>query len=83
LKKIEKDIIVLVKKLSNKKFIDKAPPEVIEKDNQRKQNLSKKQTRLNAHLETIDQALSWHQPVRSGNDPKFWLNHLWKPQQNP
>ncbi len=58
LKKIEKDIIVLVKKLSNKKFIDKAPPEVIEKDNQRKQNLSKKQTRLNAHLETIDQALS-------------------------
>jgi hypothetical protein len=34
-------------------------------------------------LETIDQALSWHQPVRSGNDPKFWLNHLWKPQQNP
>ena len=58
LKKIEKDIIVLVKKLSNKNFIDKAPPEVIEKDNQRKQNLSKKQTRLNVHLETIDQALS-------------------------
>tara|TARA_B100000315_G_scaffold69649_1_gene63443 strand:+ start:14580 stop:17228 length:2649 start_codon:yes stop_codon:yes gene_type:complete len=58
LKKIEKDIIVLVKKLSNKNFIDKAPPEVIEKDNQRKQNLSEKQTRLNVHLETIDQALS-------------------------
>jgi len=58
LKKIKKDIIVLSKKLSNKNFIDKAPPEVIEKDNQRKQNLSEKQTRLNNHLETVDQALS-------------------------
>jgi valyl-tRNA synthetase len=58
LKKIKKDIIVLNKKLSNKNFIDKAPPEVIEKDNQRKQNLSEKQTRLNNHLETVDQALS-------------------------
>ncbi len=58
LKKIKKDIIVLNKKLSNKNFIDKAPPEVIEKDNQRKQNLSEKQTRLNNHLEAVDQALS-------------------------
>ncbi|KMP10647.1 valyl-tRNA synthetase [Candidatus Nitromaritima sp. SCGC AAA799-C22] len=58
LKKIEKDIIVLDKKLSNRNFIDKAPPEVIEKDNQRKQTLSEKQTRLKVHLETIDKALS-------------------------
>ena len=58
LKKIAKDIIVLDKKLSNKNFIDKAPPEVIEKDNQRKQTLSEKQTRLSSHLETIDLALS-------------------------
>ena len=58
LKKIEKDIIVLSKKLSNKNFIDKAPPEVIEKDNQRKQVLSEKQARLSNHLETIDLALS-------------------------
>ncbi len=58
LKKIEKDIIVLDKKLSNKKFIDNAPPEVIEKDSQRKKLLSEKQARLRIHLETIDLALS-------------------------
>ena len=58
LKKIEKDIIVLGKKLSNKNFIDKAPPEVIEKDSQRKQILSEKKVRLSNHLETIDLALS-------------------------
>ena len=58
LKKIEKDIIVLDKKLTNKNFIDKAPPEVIEKDNQRKQTLSEKQFRLSSHLETINLALS-------------------------
>ena len=58
LKKIEKNIIVLDKKLSNKNFIDKAPPEVIEKDSQRKQFLSEKQARLSIHLETIDLALS-------------------------
>ena len=58
LKKVAKDIIVLTEKLSNKKFIDKAPPEVIEKDSQRKQVLSEKQARLIIHLDTIDLALS-------------------------
>jgi valyl-tRNA synthetase len=58
LNKIEKDIIVLVKKLSNKNFIDKAPPEVIEKDRQRKKILSEKQARLKVHLETVNVALS-------------------------
>jgi len=58
LNKIEKDIIVLVKKLSNKNFIDKAPPEVIEKDCQRKKILSEKQARLKMHLETVNIALS-------------------------
>jgi len=58
LKKIEKDIIVLSKKLANKNFIDKAPPDVIEKDNQRKQVLSEKKVRLSNHLETVDLALS-------------------------
>jgi valyl-tRNA synthetase len=57
LKKIEKDIIVLDKKLSNKKFIDNAPPEVIEKNSQRKKLLSEKQARLRIHLETVDLAL--------------------------
>jgi valyl-tRNA synthetase len=58
LKKVAKDIIVLTEKLSNKKFIDKAPPEVIEKDSQRKQVLSEKEARLIIHLDTIDLALS-------------------------
>ena len=58
LNKIEKDIIVLVKKLSNKNFIDKAPPEVVEKDRQRKKILSEKQARLKIHLETVNIALS-------------------------
>ena len=58
LNKIEKDIIVLAKKLSNKNFIDKAPPEVIEKDRQRKKILSEKQARLKIHLETVNIALS-------------------------
>ena len=58
LNKIKKDIIVLVKKLSNKNFIDKAPPEVIEKDCQRKKILSEKQARLKIHLETVNIALS-------------------------
>jgi len=58
LKKIEKDIIVLEKKLSNKNFIDNAPPEVIEKNSQRKQVLSEKEARLRIHLETVDLALS-------------------------
>ena len=57
LNKIEKDIIVLVKKLSNKNFIDKAPPEIIEKDTQRKKILSEKQARLRIHLETVNIAL--------------------------
>ena len=58
LNKIEKDIIVLVKKLSNKNFIDKAPPEVIEKDSQRRKILSEKQARLKIHLKTVNIALS-------------------------
>ena len=49
LKKIEKNIIVLSKKLSNQNFIEKAPPEVIEKDTHRQQTLCQKQTKLKAH----------------------------------
>ncbi len=58
LKKVEKEIIFLSKKLSNPNFVDKAPPEVIEKDRQRNKDLSEKQTKLQAHLKTIDQALA-------------------------
>jgi valyl-tRNA synthetase len=57
LKKIEKDLIVLNKKLSNQNFVDKAPPEVIEKDRGRQTNLSEKQFKLLAHLKTVEQGI--------------------------
>jgi valyl-tRNA synthetase len=57
LKKIEKDIIVLDKKLSNKNFVQKAPPEVIEKDRQRLSALTEKKSKLQVHLKTIEQAV--------------------------
>ncbi|MFQ5449471.1 MAG: valine--tRNA ligase [Nitrospinaceae bacterium] len=58
LKKIEKDIIFLEKKLSNPNFVKNAPPDVVEKDSQRKLALSEKQTKLKVHLKTIEQAIS-------------------------
>ena len=58
LKKVEKEIIFLSKKLSNPSFVDKAPPEVIEKDRHKHKDLSEKQTKLQVHLNTIDQALA-------------------------
>ncbi len=57
LKKIEKDLIFLDKKLSNPNFIKKAPAEVIEKDEKRKDVLSEKQAKLEIHLNTIEQAI--------------------------
>jgi len=57
LKKIEKNSIFLSKKLSNQSFVQKAPPEVIEKDKQRMQVLSEKQVKLKDHLKTIEQAI--------------------------
>jgi len=58
LKKIEKDLLFLDKKLSNQNFVKKAPPEIIEKDRQRKLTLSEKQTKLKVHLQTIEQAIA-------------------------
>ncbi|MBT6901979.1 MAG: valine--tRNA ligase, partial [Nitrospina sp.] len=57
LKKIEKDLIFLNKKLSNPNFVEKAPAEVIEKDEKRKTILSEKQAKLEIHLKTIEQAM--------------------------
>jgi valyl-tRNA synthetase len=57
LKKIAKDLIFLDKKLSNPNFVKKAPAEVIEKDEKRKTALSKKQAKLDIHLQTIEQAI--------------------------
>jgi valyl-tRNA synthetase len=56
LKKIEKDLIFLDKKLSNPNFVKKAPAEVIEKDEKRKTTLSEKQAKLEIHLKTLEQA---------------------------
>jgi valyl-tRNA synthetase len=58
LKKVEKEIIFLSKKLSNPNFVDRAPPDVIEKDRQKHKDLSEKQTKLQVHLKTIEQALA-------------------------
>ncbi len=58
IKKIEKDMVFLEKKLTNPNFVDKAPAEVIEKDQRRKQDLSEKHIKLKSHLETIKQAIS-------------------------
>jgi valyl-tRNA synthetase len=57
LKKIEKDLIFLDKKLSNPNFVKKAPVDIIEKDEQRKKSLSLKQVKLEIHLKTIEQGL--------------------------
>ena len=58
LKKLEKEIIFLSKKLSNPNFVDRAPPDVIKKDRQKHEDLSDKQTKLQVHLKTIEQALA-------------------------
>ena len=57
LKKIEKDLIFLDKKLSNPNFVKQAPVDIIEKDEQRKKSLSLKQAKLEIHLKTIEQGL--------------------------
>ena len=57
LKKIEKDLIFLNKKLSNPNFVQKAPAEVIKKDEQRRTSLSEKQVKLEIHLKTIEQGI--------------------------
>ena len=54
LKKIEKDISFLGKKLANRNFVQKAPADVIEKDKQKKLALTEKQTKLLSHLAVID-----------------------------
>ena len=58
LKKIEKDIIFLEKKLSNPAFVEKAPNEVIAKDRQKQSELNEKKAKLLMNLETIEQATS-------------------------
>ncbi len=58
LKKIEKDIIFINKKLSNEDFVKKAPPEVIEKDQLRLDTLSDKQAKLQLNLKTVEEALA-------------------------
>ena len=56
LKKIDKDIVFLEKKLSNPAFVEKAPAEVLEKDKQKLSELNEKKTKLLVNLKTIEQA---------------------------
>ena len=58
LKKIEKDVTFLGKKLSNPNFVDKAPAEVIAKDRQKQKALIEKQAKLLDNLQTLKQAAS-------------------------
>ncbi|MGV7220094.1 MAG: valine--tRNA ligase [Nitrospinales bacterium] len=58
LKKIEKDIVFLEKKLSNPAFIEKAPNEVLEKDRQKQSELIEKKAKLLVNLQTIEQVTS-------------------------
>jgi valyl-tRNA synthetase len=58
LKKLDKDIIFLEKKLSNPAFVEKAPGEVLEKDRQKLSELNEKKAKLLVNLNTIEQATS-------------------------
>ncbi|MEC7640667.1 MAG: valine--tRNA ligase [Nitrospinota bacterium] len=55
LKKVEKDILFLGKKLANPNFFEKAPANVIEKDKQKKLALTEKHAKLLSHLVVIEQ----------------------------
>jgi valyl-tRNA synthetase len=54
LKKIEKDILFLDRKLSNPEFVDKAPPEIIDKDKLKQRDLTEKRSKLLSHLKTVE-----------------------------
>ncbi len=56
-KKLEKEILFLEKKLYNPSFIKKAPLEVIEKDRNRQTELGKKKSKLVSHLQTVKQVI--------------------------
>jgi len=58
LKKIEKDIVFLNKKLNNPAFVEKAPSEVLEKDRQKLSALNEKKAKLIVNLKTIEHAIS-------------------------
>jgi valyl-tRNA synthetase len=58
LKKIEKDVIFLEKKLSNPAFVEKAPSAVLEKDRQKLSELNEKKAKLLINIKTIEQATS-------------------------
>jgi valyl-tRNA synthetase len=55
LKKIQKDLEVMAKRLTNEKFIKNAPPEVVEEANAQKQALQREQVDLTESLKWVDE----------------------------
>ena len=51
---LSKYISSLTKRLSNQSFVDKAPEEVVEKEKERLQRSTDRETRINEILETLD-----------------------------
>jgi valyl-tRNA synthetase len=55
LKKVDKDVAVLDKRLNNPKFIDKAPPEVVTEAKEQKAALLRQRARLEEALALLDE----------------------------
>ncbi len=55
LKKIEKDLAAIAKKLSSPSFVDKAPKEVVEESNAQKQSLEEARERLQEAAALVDE----------------------------
>jgi valyl-tRNA synthetase len=51
--KVEKDLAFIRKKMSNEDFLRKAPKEIVEKENQRYQELAEKQKKLNISISRL------------------------------
>jgi valyl-tRNA synthetase len=51
--KLEKEILILEKRLSNPHFLEKAPPEIVQKEKEREKALTQKSKRLKKRLKEI------------------------------
>ena len=55
LKKIQKDLEIMGKKLTNAKFLENAPPEVVAEANAQKQALEREHANLSESLKLVDE----------------------------
>ncbi len=53
LKKVQKEMAAVSRKLANENFIEKAPPEVVEKERQRRKDLGNKAQKIEAGLQAL------------------------------